>query len=82
MLWKVILLILSIVLGLRTIFPSFLDKLHKLFKDYLKYRDLVKEEKKQQRIEEKQKELKEAIDNGDLSDLINTTKELGRETKK
>jgi len=78
---KILLLTLLGAAGVKLLFPSVLSKLHTLFKDYMKYRDQVKEEEKKKKIEAAKQELENAAANGSLNDLIDASKKLGN-TKK
>lgn len=55
---------------------------HLIFKDIFKYKDYKKHEENEKEIEEKKDDLKETVDSGNLSDLLNVAKELGDKKKK
>ena len=75
-----IVVLIVVVIGLATI-PLITRGLHILFKDYMAYEE--HKESKQLKIDvaEAKDKLKDATDNGDLSKLIETAKELGETNK-
>lgn len=69
-----------IVCGLASL-PIILKGLHKLVKDFFKYKEEQKINQQNQKIEEYKSDLKIVINSGSLTELIDTANKLG-DTKK
>lgn len=70
-----------IVCGISAL-PLVLSGVRKLFAMFLKVKEHEEEKQHQQKIENAKDELKEVLDSGDLSDLINVANKLGNKQKK
>ena len=72
---------ISIVCGIFAL-PVALRGIRKLLSILLKAKEHQEEKQRLQRIEDAKKKLKETLDSGNLSDLINAANDLGKEKRK
>lgn len=71
-------IVLGGILGL----PLVLNGVHRLVKDYFKFQEHKEEKIQQSKIEEAKEDLKNTIDSGNLSELIDAASKLGENKKK
>ena len=70
-----------IVAGL-FVLPFTLRGMHKLAKDFFRYSDHKEEKFQNEKIDTSKTDLKDIVNSGTLSDLLDATKKLGDEKKK
>lgn len=74
--------VLSALFCIRSFFPTFLSKIIKIIDMFFDYKKHEEELKKEKEIEEAKDKLKDATENGDLSDLIDSAIDLGNKKSK
>lgn len=62
--------------------PFTLRGMHKLAKDFFRYSDHKEEKLQSEKVDNSKTDLKEVINSGTLSDLLDATKKLGDEKNK
>lgn len=62
--------------------PLVLKGLHRLAKDYFKFQDHKEEKIQNAKIEDTKEDLKQVVDSGNLSELIDAANKLGKENSK